>query len=123
MALRDENILGFVENISKFLNAILFSGLNLDVKDYENFEELVDLKLELKNSIKEKKLKQAQEKLFEQIKLKNKSHDVLRVGFWFYLKLNELDDETLKEGGLVRQDVLNGMKKIEEFLVGDFEIN
>lgn len=123
MALRDENILGFVENISKFLNAILFSGLNLDVKDYENFEELVDLKLELKNSIKEKKLKQAQEKLFEQIKLKNKTHDVLRVAFWFYLKLNELDDETLKEGGLVRQDVLNGMKKIEEFLVGDFEIN
>ena len=119
MGLRDENVLGLIENISSFLNTILFTGLNLNVKEYENFEEFLELKLELKKYIEKKQFKLAEEKLFENLKLQNKSHEVLRVTFWFYLKLNEFDDETLEKGGVKRDEIVDGLKKIEECLIGD----
>ena len=106
MALKDENILGLVENISKFLNTILFTGLGIKIEDYEDFEEMVEFKLDLKKDIEAKNFKKAQEKLFKEIEEKNKSNDILRVGCWFFLKLNSLDEEILKEGDFSKRDVL-----------------
>ncbi len=118
MALKDENILGLVENISKFLNTILFTGLGIKIDDYEDFEEMVEFKLDLKKDIESKNFKKAQEKLFKEIEEKNRSNDILRVGCWFFLKLNSLDEETLKEGGFSKRDVFDGLRKIEEIVLG-----
>lgn len=117
MAIKDENVLGLIENISKVLNVILFTGLGIDVNDYDEFEEMVEFKLELKKYIKENNFKKAQEKLFLEIENKNSSQAVLRVGVWFYLKLNCLCDSELKKGNFVKDDIVYGMKKIEEIAI------
>ena len=65
---------------------------------------MVEFKLDLKKDIEAKNFKKAQEKLFKEIEEKNKSNDILRVGCWFFLKLNFLDEETLKEGDFSKRD-------------------
>ena len=124
MALKDENILGLVENISEGLNRMLFVGCGTDIKDYENFEEYVEFKQKLKKEIEAKNFKKGEEMVFEEIENKKKSDDVegknsaLRVGCWFFLKLNSLDEETLNKGKYSKEDVYYGIKKVEEFVFG-----
>ena len=79
---------------------------------------MVEFKLDLKKDIEAKNFKKAQEKLFREIEEKNKSNDILRVGCWFFLKLNSLDEEILKEGDFSKRDVFDGLKKIEEIVLG-----
>lgn len=116
MALKNENLFGLIENTSNFLNMILFTGLKIDLKDYENFEENLDFKKELQKYIEEKQFKQGNDLLFEKIKEKDYGDDMLRVGAWFFFKLNNLDEEKLKEGGFEKRDIADGMKKIEEYV-------
>lgn len=118
MGVKDENIFGFVENISEFLNVILFKELGITVKDYDEDEELLDLKNELKNYIEKKEFKKAEDLLFKEIENEDKNHSVLRVAYWFYFKLNSYSEEELKKEGFERLDILNGLRKIENFCLG-----
>ena len=116
MAYKNENVLGLIDNISDFLNMILFTGLKIEVKDYENFDENLEFKRELQKYIDEKKFKQGEDVLFAKIEERNYEHDVLRVGAWFFFKLNALDEKILKDGGFEKIDIADGMKKIEEYI-------
>lgn len=121
MGVKDENIFGFVENISEFLNVILFKGTGFTVKDYDEKEELLDLKNELKKYIEKKEFKKAEELLFKEIENKNNEHSILRVAYWFYFKLNSYSEEELEEGNFQRIDILNGLRKVENFCMGGID--
>lgn len=117
MGFKDENILNALQNVSKFLKTILFTGSNLKVEDYDSFEEMVELKNLLKKRINDKEFKLAEKELFLEIEKQNSSYEVLRVGFWFFLQLSLLDEKVLNEGGFKKEDVLYGMRKIEEAVI------
>ena len=61
MGLRDENLRGVIDGSYEFLNTVLFTGLNLDVKEYENFDEFLDFKKNLKQKIENGKFKEEKE--------------------------------------------------------------
>lgn len=122
MGLRDENLRGVIDGRCEFLNTWLFTGLNLDVKDYEKFDEFLDLKKILKQKIENGKFEDGKEEIFKKLESigKNKIRldpGILRVAFWFYNEVNKLSDEALKCGGFTRLDVLEGMQKIEDMLI------
>lgn len=121
MGLRDENLRGVIDGSYEFLNTVLFTGLNLDVKEYENFDEFLDFKKNLKQKIENGKFKEGKEEIFKKLEniaenRRNLAIDILRVAFWFYVKLNELSDKVLEEGGFTRLDILEGMQEIENIL-------
>lgn len=122
MALKDENILGLVEKISDSLDKMLFMGLGTNAKDYENFEECVELKKNVKKEIENKNFGIGEKLIFDEIEKKIKNNEdkngILRVGCWFYLKLNSLDEETLKQGNFSKENIYHGIKKIEDYFMG-----
>lgn len=108
-----------IDLISKLLLKILFpDGVDRMTIDRFDFDEnLVDLKLKLKKLIEENCFCKANELLVAEIEKNEHDSNILQIAVWFYLKLNEFDDETLHKHGFSRHEVVEGFKKIENLVM------
>ncbi len=106
-----------VEFISKLLYTILFpkhsSGKEFNVNDYKFDTASLELKLRLLDLIKENNFNKAEDLLFESIE-NDKGQGSLQVAVWFYLQLNNIDEEVLEQNNFSRQEVLEGIREIEK---------
>ena len=120
MAINREFEVEQIDLISKFLFKILFP-LNVDRSKINNFvfdEKLLDLKLTLKNLIDKKQFVEAQNLLLKQLAKDKSDRKVMQLAVWFYLNVDEFDDEVLQKNGFSRYDVLEGFKKVENVATG-----
>lgn len=121
MGYKDENILGLIENRLRFLDTLLFPQ---STKGYENIEHCVDLKKQLEDLLKKNQFKDACDKLFLNIensfdeKVRRYDLDILRLGYLFFLKLNEIDQNILEKNGFSKHDLLLESAKLERYVLG-----
>ena len=122
MGIEDDKSFNITNSKLKFLETILFS--NISIKEYENVKCCVELKLQLQNLLKENKFKTAYDKLFLNIENsfdKNSRRydiDFLRLGYLFFLKLSEIDENILEKDNFSKKDIIYGFEKLEEFVLG-----
>ncbi len=106
-----------VEFISKLLYTILFpkqtKGKEFNINDYKFDTTSLELKLRLLDLIKENNFNKAEDLLFESID-NDKGQGSLQVAVWFYLQLNNIDEEVLEKNNFSRQEVLEGIQEIEK---------
>lgn len=118
--IRRDHIFEQVEFISKLLYTILFPNTNkskeFNINDYKFDTASLELKLRLLDLIKENKFNKAEDLLFEAID-NDKGQGSLQVAVWFYLQLNNIDEEILEQNDFSRQEVLEGIQEIEKIVM------
>ncbi len=115
--LKREYFVEQMEMIFRMLCLMLFNK-NLDDFKYDEYKFLGDaavLKNELELLINNKKICEAKNLLFYKIEDSSKNHNVLQVALWFYLKLNEFDEDYLKKQNFSKNEILEGLEEIEGF--------
>lgn len=115
---RRDHVFEQVEFISKLLYTILFPKKSKDfnINDYKFDTASLELKLRLSDLIKENNFNKAEDLLFESID-NDKGQGSLQVAVWFYLKLNNIDEEVLEKNDFSKQEVLEGIQEIEKIVM------
>lgn len=110
-----------IDLIFKLLYGVLFpkgfDGFKTDEISFDG--DVLDLKLKLKGLIKQKKFCEAEDLLLNEFENSKPDleRELLQVGVWFYFKLNEFDDKVLENNRFSRHEVLEGLERIEKFVV------
>lgn len=76
-------------------------------------EEKLPHKNELQKLIDDHQYSQAAERLL-QLRYAMEEEDFLRLGVWFYQKLNRLDNQELTKGNFSRQEIVSGLAKLKD---------
>lgn len=115
---RRDHVFEQVEFISKLLYTILFPSKSkeFNVNDYKFDTASLELKLRLLDLIKENNFNKAEDLLFESID-NDKGQGSLQVAVWFYLQLNNIDEEILEKNNFSKQEVLEGIQEIEKIVM------
>lgn len=116
----NDYIMRLIHDILRALMKVIFhkdidGGEELSFRD----EESGKLYLELEGLIHKLELGQAQNLL--QSRLDNNNLESLKVALLFYDKLNQLDDETLVQQGITREDLEEQVRRVMDiFGYGEF---
>lgn len=110
-----------IENLSKALAHFI---LQKDANAFELFDEEGNISEKgflyhrLKGLILEKKINEAENLLFDEVK-NNGSDALMGVAVQFYKTLLELDDATLFECDFSRQEILEGLESVQRLVERD----
>lgn len=107
-------IMRMINNLVRVLSKVIF---NRDVPVYEishegEYEQSDDLHKNLLALLSAGKINEAEDMLFEDFNPRNKKHLMLALDF--YRRLNDLDDEYLKENNFSREEIEEGLRDIAE---------
>lgn len=105
-------IMRMIKNAIRFLSIISVGRdtLTYELSHNEEYNQSDDLHKELKNLILIGKINEAENILFE--RLDSKDSRQMMVAIDFYQRLNELDDETLKDRNFSREEIEEGLRDI-----------
>ena len=113
--MQTDYIMRQIEMISQLLGKILFQAepsKSEIIKD--NFfarDEM--LKSALKRLIDANAINEAENLLYSEIEA-NQSPELLKLGIWFYERINMLDDQTLAECDYSRQEIVDGLTMLHK---------
>lgn len=113
MGMQDDFVLRQIEMITRFVANIIFNKREGDIEytlegNIDNTNTLTDLDLlylELCRMIRERKIGEAEDKLFENLEF---SDNFTKLACDFYTRLNQLSDAELEEADFSRTEVYDG---------------
>lgn len=113
MGMQDDFVLRQIEMITRFVANIIFNKREGDIEytlegNIDNTDTLTDLDLlylELCRMIRERKIGEAEDKLFENLEF---SDNFTKLACDFYTRLNQLSDAELEEADFSRAEVYDG---------------
>lgn len=105
-------IMRLVRDLVRFIarNFLGKEEVKYEIIDEENFSKTDLLHRQLLFLIREGKINEAENLLFEELDTKDTKH--LELAIDFYNRLNEMDDEFLESNNFSRQEVEEGLKAI-----------
>ena len=107
-----------IESMARGIAKILFdkdTSMDMyvyDIMDRTRYTEPDILHDKLKELLIDLKLNEAEDLLFDNIDTENKNY--LLVALDFYIRLNELDDDTLEKNNFSRDEIYSGMSDVKE---------
>jgi len=107
-----------IESMARGIAKILFdkdTSMDMyvyDIMDRTRYTEPDILHDKLKELLIDLKLNEAEDLLFDNIDTENKNY--LLVALDFYIRLNELEDDTLEKNNFSRDEIYSGMSDVKE---------
>lgn len=115
MGFQDDWVMRQVDMIARFVSQLIFKKqeVTYQITDINNLTETDKTYLELNELIEQKKLCEAEDKLFDNVQFSDR---YVELALDFYQKLNEMSDQQLEEADFGRDEVYDGFIEIMTLL-------
>lgn len=115
MGFQDDWVMRQVDMIARFVSQLIFKKqeVTYQITDINNLTETDETYLELNELIEQKKLCEAEDKLFDNVQFSDR---YVELALDFYQKLNEMSDQQLEEADFGRDEVYDGFIEIMTLL-------
>lgn len=109
-------IMRLIEELIRFLAKVFLNKetVTYELSHEEKYTQIDNLHKQLLNLIKQGKINEAENMLYERMDLKDKKYVELTLDF--YERLNNLDDEFLEKSNFSRKEIEQGLKEIAKEL-------
>jgi hypothetical protein len=111
MLFENDWVMRQIDMLVQFAARVIFhkDAVEYDVQDESNLTNTDDLYLKIQKLLKEGKICEAEDLLFEN---QNNTEEFLTLALDFYQKLSKMSDEELEQHNFSRQEIYDGLKEI-----------
>ena len=115
MGFQDDWVMRQVDMIARFVSQLIFKKqeVTYQITDMNNLTDIDETYLELNDLIEEKKLCEAEDKLFDNVQFSDR---YVELSVDFYQKLNKMTDQQLEDADFGRDEVYDGFIEIMTLL-------
>lgn len=114
MGYKQDWVIRQIDNMVRLVSKLIFNKdlIQYEIRNYNNLSETDKIYQEIQKLLKDEKICEAEDLLFENIDKNNE--DCLKLSIDFYYNLNELEDEKLEKCNFSRKEIEEGLNEILE---------